>query len=734
MEEASKQVEKDQTRTKIEKIFDDLEQKIHHVDTQLATLTNKLDSKHARQASLMELLETQLWDVETEATELNNKWQGFIKELEYLSKPLNLFYLKTSRLEETKNILETAIKLRSIFAAFQSAFKQGNLKQAVEYASQLRDLEKEPTFQAESVQKLLKEQPSYRYELESLKESLRHRIKEARSTGPDALLSLYDFSLDLYKVGAEEEAFEGYLSFLMDLIEKEMHQLLETLPQTVERSGKAAGKCISSITHLYECVASYIADNQYKFEQDWVNKGLAYRMICKLQSVCDEYSCIILDTYRKCQQLETIAENLESKSVDVKHLDSVMDQVAVISQRTAAYFNFIQQKLEYLEEVSSHHSTNMRTDTTLLRDCLLRRKLEELISVYISMENFYMMESLKKAIALDETSYRADVLDSAFVDDCYFVIQKSVKRASSFDNADVFCAIINEVSDVISRQLYAFLKKRLQKTISAANQKTPNRNSVDFMQTKATVKNKHPYQFLIRLVNNLQSCNDYSKRLMEWLESTSRKSSGWLPHEWDKIHSVLADLKDTFKQFHWLYEEALEHLKSSITSKLSRSVESFQQVSFMIQEVDTTDIESYSPFPSFLEQVDKVFTPLEDMLLEYSWDQLTRQVALWVTHQLESLLWHKRFNASGAFEIDNVVRSITHYFNGKMKQGTVRDIFTRLFQLIILLNVESPTEVYEMWDGGEEQSIHWKLTEEEVRKVLSLRTEFSRESIQNLAL
>jgi len=51
----------------------------------------------------------------------------------------------------------------------------------------------------------------------------------------------------------------------------------------------------------------------------------------------------------------------------------------------------------------------------------------------------------------------------------------------------------------------------------------------------------------------------------------------------------------------------------------------------------------------------------------------------------------------------------------------------------MLLNLESPTEIYDIWQG-EERHIHWKLTAQEVRQVLSLRTEFSVETIKHLSL
>ena len=51
---------------------------------------------------------------------------------------------------------------------------------------------------------------------------------------------------------------------------------------------------------------------------------------------------------------------------------------------------------------------------------------------------------------------------------------------------------------------------------------------------------------------------------------------------------------------------------------------------------------------------------------------------------------------------------------------TIRDRFTRLTQIVTLLNLEKLSELSEYW-GPNSGSITWRLTPAEVRSVLSLR-------------
>lgn len=77
------------------------------------------------------------------------------------------------------------------------------------------------------------------------------------------------------------------------------------------------------------------------------------------------------------------------------------------------------------------------------------------------------------------------------------------------------------------------------------------------------------------------------------------------------------------------------------------------------------------------------------------------------------------------------VLNLLNYFSRK-SQKTVRDKFARLIQISDLLKVISLDEVLEYW--GDTTVTTWRLIPNEVRKVLYLRKEFSKDTINKLKL
>ncbi|GJQ14620.1 hypothetical protein GpartN1_g6411.t1 [Galdieria partita] len=715
------------TQEKVDKILEreisQVTAKIVDIDQKIHKLAEQLAAKEERQRTIFDLLTTQVEDVETESKELEHSWETF--HIEDVYNKLNSFHLKSCRLEETHRLLKTAIKTRELLSHFRSCFSKGQLKEAVDHASELRTLSIENSAQMEFLETLLEEQPVVDENLHSLKNTLRQYIKDASSKGYDALSQVYEKCVDLFRVGEEEEAFELYFSFLSSSIQKELNEPLSRLRQKGDSSSQLAGRCISCLTQLYECIASYAEENEERLTREW-SEQYYLLLLRRLQSISNEYGTEILDIYCYSRQLNSTHASLTTPTTETRQLDVVMDEIALISQRTNAYFHFMQNKLD-----KRNHSGMLET-SKIFRECLLQRKLDELISAYISMENHFMAESIKKAISLDEIPKDlGTVLVSTFVDDCFFVIQKSIKRAFAFENNDVLCAIINETNDAMNRQVVGFFKNRLVQIL--ISQKETNR--MESYTSKPLDKSRNVTMQLVILLNNLHNCQEYGDRLVGWLDVSSRKRNS-VTSELDKIQSVVADLKDALKAFHSMLEETLEHLKTRITSKLVRSFEPLQQMSFILQEeVSLGVLEANSSFiDNFMEQFESSMGYLEELLIDSNWDDLTRRIASWTADHLESILWRKKFNSHGAFRLDTDIRSITNFFNSKVKQGTVRDIFTRLFQLTMLLNMESPTEIYDIWQQGEDKHIRWKLTAEEVRQVLSLRTEFSSEKIEHLSL
>lgn len=104
----------------------------------------------------------------------------------------------------------------------------------------------------------------------------------------------------------------------------------------------------------------------------------------------------------------------------------------------------------------------------------------------------------------------------------------------------------------------------------------------------------------------------------------------------------------------------------------------------------------------------------------------------YVVQKLEADLLRKKFNQLGGLQLDKEIRILQNYFS-TLTQKTVRDKFARLTQMAALLYLEKVKEAEE-YLGQNTTYMTWRLTPGEVRRVLGLRIDFSKDAIAKLKL
>jgi len=83
-------------------------------------------------------------------------------------------------------------------------------------------------------------------------------------------------------------------------------------------------------------------------------------------------------------------------------------------------------------------------------------------------------------------------------------------------------------------------------------------------------------------------------------------------------------------------------------------------------------------------------------------------------------------------QLENELRHIITYLSSTSSR-TVRHQFAKLLQISRLLNFERPTELLDYW-GPNAGSMTWLLTPGDIRTVLNLRQDFSKDEIRRLQL
>merc|ERR550519_2562737 len=73
--------------------------------------------------------------------------------------------------------------------------------------------------------------------------------------------------------------------------------------------------------------------------------------------------------------------------------------------------------------------------------CDLSRTSQESLGDYIALEQYFLSENLALAISLD--SSEQDQLTTSMLDDVFFIVKKCIGRATTTQNVDGICAVIN---------------------------------------------------------------------------------------------------------------------------------------------------------------------------------------------------------------------------------------------------------------------------------------------------
>lgn len=84
----------------------------------------------------------------------------------------------------------------------------------------------------------------------------------------------------------------------------------------------------------------------------------------------------------------------------------------------------------------------------------------------------------------------------------------------------------------------------------------------------------------------------------------------------------------------------------------------------------------------------------------------------------------------GGLQLDKELRILISYLTNSTT-WSVRDKFSRLTQITILLTIEKVSEVTDYWGKG---PVTWRLTPQEVKQVLGLRVDFKSEDVKRLKL
>ncbi|XP_063801941.1 conserved oligomeric Golgi complex subunit 4 isoform X1 [Pseudophryne corroboree] len=561
-------------------------------------------------------------------------------------------------------------------------------------------------------------------------------------------------------LGLHKEGISKFSAYLCRQVAKKAEENLALALGSEGGERRASLLFADTLTLLFEGIARIVETHQPILET-YYGPGRLYILIKHLQAECDRQVERVVDTFmqqrdyqRKFQQVQS--SMIKASSVDKmepRDLDPILAEVALMSARTELYLRFIKRRVTSdfevgdsvaTEEVKQEHQQRLEK---LLKHCLLSRSMQEVIGYYITMEEYYMRESVNKAVAMD--ACERGQLTSSVVDDVFYIAKKCIGRALSTSSIDCLCAMINLSTTMMDSDFREVLCYKLRMGFPATTFQDIQRgvsSAVSIMHsslqqgkfdTKGIESNDEAKTSFLVCLNNVEACSENIMTLKKNLENDCRKlfnQDFGGDQAKAKIESCLTDMASVSNKFRDLLQEGLGELNSTaIKPQVKPWINLFLSVSHNIEEEEFNDCEANDPWvQQFIVNLEQLMGEFKAGLSPVIYENLTSLLTSLIAIELEKVVLKSTFSRLGGLQFDKELRSLVAYLT-TMTTWTIRDKFARLSQMATILNLERVTEILDYW-GPNSGPLTWRLTPAEVRQVLALRIDFRSEDIKRLRL
>ncbi|XP_047383893.1 conserved oligomeric Golgi complex subunit 4 [Sciurus carolinensis] len=561
-------------------------------------------------------------------------------------------------------------------------------------------------------------------------------------------------------LGLHEEGLSKFSEYLCKQVASKAEENLLLVLGSDMSDRRAAVIFADTLTLLFEGIARIVETHQ-PIVETYYGPGRLYTLIKYLQVECDRQVEKVVDKFIKQrdyhQQFRLVQSNLMRNSatekIEPRELDPILTEVTLMNARSELYLRFLRKRISSdfevgdsmaSEEVKQEHQKCL---DKLLNNCLLSCTMQELIGLYITMEEYFMRETVNKAVALD--TYEKGQLTSSMVDDVFYIVKKCIGRALSSSSIDCLCAMINlatteleaDFRDVLCNKLRIGFPATTLQDIQRGVTSAVNIMHSSLQQGKFDTKgiestDEAKLSFLVTL-NNVEVCSENISTLKKTLESDCTKlfSQGIGGEQAQaKFDSCLSDLAAVSNKFRDLLQEGLTELNSTaVKPQVQPWINTFLSVSHNIEEEEFNDYEANDPWvQQFILNLEQQMAEFKASLSPVIYDSLTSLMTSLVAVELEKVVLKSTFNRLGGLQFDKELRSLIAYLT-TVTTWTIRDKFARLSQMATILNLERVTEILDYW-GANSGPLTWRLTPAEVRQVLALRIDFRSEDIKRLRL
>ena len=429
---------------------------------------------------------------------------------------------------------------------------------------------------------------------------------------------------------------------------------------------------LNQLRILYEHTAKLIDLNQPLIETYY---GPGNLMLCVqiIQSqFVDEKANKIILSYELNLDLRnlqaTIQRLLKSTMTnmvrnDPREIDKILnDDLVPINSSSERYLSFLVERvLKDLDALDDKEKYAAKRDelTSLYRNCKLSLSLQDLNCNHVLLEEYFLKESISKAIELDDLD---ESQVTSMLDDTFFILKKCSKRALQTKSIDVLCAIVNHCVFVLDSLFYDTLNDRLRYGYPIS----PGiANALDLSQAynvlqsgrylaNTTDLEKNRLLYLTSL-NNFNVACDYIRTFKQTVLEDARKELNVLrSQELEKLEPCLVEFLSIISKFQTRINSGLSQIcKTILKPKIKYWIDSFLSENHILNENEIAKYEATEglrPFTQeFLVNIDKLIHSFKPNLTTANYEGLIKVFCIELTTRLEAAIKKCNFNKVGLF-------------------------------------------------------------------------------------
>ncbi|KAF2263945.1 golgi transport complex subunit Cog4 [Lojkania enalia] len=537
----------------------------------------------------------------------------------------------------------------------------------------------------------------------------------------------------------------------------------------------------NTITKLFEHIAQIVDGHEPLVERHY-GPGMMAKVIERLQIEADVQGGIVLDTWheeraidRKLTDIRSYAfsflvqsfkapqraatgtprssspanaatRSSEDEGVNMKEIDSLLGESALMLSRWALYARFLSSKCAPRESPDPPGIDHGLTMPQFLAASNLNRKVNShLIEPFNFMTTFFLRRSIEKAFQLDESPTDLNLnpakplganppFITSAVDDVMYIVNQVLQRSLATSQRAIVASIIPTVGQILGSDFVGMIQRKMR----------------DESYPKPLIQGGLPPEdkviaFLV-LINNLDVANDYIRRIIETQLGTPTQ-----PSTNGEDTSPTSPFHDLFPFGHdaTFVENKLKSMGHSFNAKTTELLNDSIQVTFhnvlkprvrpiLAEAFRDIDYAPSGDSANVGQQEDEgddsdfvksrfgrgwgaLIRPIKRILTPANFDRLLTVAMEYLATVLEKRIksYYGRVNELGAVRLERDISGIINTAIVGGKYG-LRDAFIKCTQMTLIMNMEDDEWEEVADEQSDESGIPWVLDVEERRRVRAI--------------